>query len=160
MVEAVARAIEETLLACAAMKRSKASEWTHGPCLLAASAAITAIDAALSRPSPADGEVVEALKSLLAETEYEPGDHAIVPVKYQRLRDGCAEIIARHAHSLPVEAGVLERVREAQFVDHLRALLDMVDELYRKYGTELDDGDVAIAQAARNALLADLGDPA
>jgi hypothetical protein len=32
-------------------------------------------------------------------------------------------------------------------------LLDMVDELYRKYGVELDAEDTAIAQAARNASL-------
>jgi hypothetical protein len=30
--------------------------------------------------------------------------------------------------------------------------LDLIDELYRKYGVELDTDDVAIAQAARAAL--------
>jgi hypothetical protein len=34
----------------------------------------------------------------------------------------------------------------------LSNVLDLIDELYREYGVELDDDDVAIAQSARSAL--------
>lgn len=50
------------------------------------------------------------------------------------------------------EANELSLTRN-QTPPEVEGLLDMVDELYRKYGVELDQSDTAIAQAARNYTL-------